>query len=62
MYKRQLDTFGLRAEECFFVDDSVANVEAADCVGIAGAVFDGDVPRLRQALRAAGVAVEVGQN
>ena len=62
IYRAMLDTFGLRAEECFFVDDSVANVEAADCVGIAGAVFDGVVPRLRQALRAAGVAVEVGQN
>lgn len=60
IYHAMLAEFGLRAEECFFVDDSVANVESAYCVGIAGAVFDGDVPRLRRALRDAGVAVELG--
>lgn len=62
IYKKMLEEFGLRAEECFFVDDSVANVEAAYCMGIAGAVFDGGVPRLRRALDRSGVPVEVGQN
>lgn len=57
IYEKMLEEFGLRAEECFFVDDSVANVEAAYCVGISGAVFDGGVPRLRQKLNAAGVPV-----
>ena len=55
-----LKEFGLKAEECFFVDDSVANVEGAYCMGIAGTVFDGDILRLRQALNAAGVPVKLG--
>lgn len=61
IYETMLREFGLRAEECFFVDDSTANVEGAYCVGLSGAVFDGDVDRLRRALRAAGVPVGVGQ-
>lgn len=59
IFEAMLREFGLRAEECFFVDDSVANVEGAYCAGIAGAVFDGDVPRLRQALNAVGVGVKL---
>lgn len=62
IYEKMLEEFGLKAEECFFVDDSVANVESACCVGLSGAVFDGDVLRLRQALNRAGVPVKVGQN
>ncbi len=60
IYEAMLREFNLKAEECFFVDDSVANVEGAYCVGIAGMVFDGDVSRLRQALNAAGVPVKLG--
>ena len=59
IFEAMLREFSLRAEECFFVDDSVANVEGAYCAGIAGAVFDGDVPRLRQALNAVGVGVKL---
>lgn len=61
IYETMLREFGLRAEECFFVDDSTANVEGAYCVGLSGAVFDGDVDRLRRTLYAAGVPVRVGQ-
>lgn len=57
-FEAMLREFDLKAEECFFVDDSVANVEGAYWVGIAGAVFDGDVSRLRRALNAAGVPVK----
>ncbi len=53
--------YELKAEECFFVDDSVANVEGAYCAGIAGAVFDGDVFCLRRKLNAAGVPVKTGE-
>lgn len=62
IFEAFLEKFALKAEECFFVDDSLANVESAYCLGIAGEVFDGDVPRLRRALNNAGVPVRVGQN
>ncbi len=57
IYRLLLERFGLHAQECFFVDDIPANVEGALMCGISGAVFYGDVPLLRQALRDAGVMV-----
>ena len=57
IYKLFLEKFGLTAEECFFVDDSAANIEAGNLCGIPGAVFHGDVERLRGELRTAGVCV-----
>ena len=53
-----LSRFGLKAEECFFVDDAPANVEGAAEAGLSGTVFYGDVPRLRRELRKAGIPVE----
>jgi len=47
--------FGLAPEESFFVDDSNVNVDGALVVGMSAAVFDGDLPRLRRALKDAGV-------
>ncbi len=55
IYRRLLERFGLNAQECFFIDDSPANIEAAACVGIRGTVFHGDVSRLRRELEAAGI-------
>ena len=55
-----LREYDLRAEECFFVDDSNANMEGASRLGMSGAVFFGDVPRLRRELNAAGVPVKAG--
>ena len=49
------ERFGLRPEECFFVDDSPLNIEAAFFCGMSGAVFNDDVPALRAAMRAAGI-------
>lgn len=51
LYRR----FGLNPGDCFFVDDSPANVEAAQCTGMAGTVFRGDVNRLRRELQTAGI-------
>lgn len=62
IYQAMLREFDLKPEECFFIDDSVANVEAAYCVGISGAVFDGDVERLREVLNRVGIPVKAGQN
>ena len=58
IYEKFFDTFSLRREECFFIDDSPANVEASIYVGMPGAVFDGDVIRLRGKLREAGIPVK----
>ena len=57
IYQLLLQRFGLKAEECFFIDDAPANIEGAFNCGIAGAVFHGDAIRLRGELRAAGVDV-----
>lgn len=57
IYRLCLEKFGLKAEECFFIDDAPANIEGALCCGIAGTVFHDDVQLLRRQLRAAGVPV-----
>lgn len=57
IYRLLFERFSLRPEECFFVDDSPMNVEGAFFCGMPGAVFNGSVPLLRQALRQAGVPV-----
>ena len=58
IFEALLSRFGLKAEECFFVDDAPANVEGAAEAGLSGTVFYGDVPRLRRELRKAGIPVE----
>ena len=58
IYDRCLEKFGLEAEECFFIDDSAANIAGAGERGIRGFEFHFDVPALRRALQAAGVAVK----
>ena len=50
-------TFSLRPEECFFIDDSPANIAGAFVLGMPGAVFLNDMARLRAQLRLAGVPV-----
>ena len=56
-YRIALERFGLKPEECFFIDDIPANIEGALFCGISGAVFHKDVSLLRSQLRAAGVTV-----
>lgn len=58
IYETLLREYGLRAEECLFIDDLNINIEGAWLVGMDGAIFDGDLPRLRQALNDAGVPVK----
>ena len=57
IYEKFFETFSLKREECFFIDDSPANIEASLYVGMPGAVFHNDLRRLRRELRAAGVDV-----
>ncbi len=58
IYRKLFETFSLRPEECFFIDDSTANIEAAMYVGMHGAVFFEDMARLRAELNRAGVPVK----
>ncbi len=55
IYEYLLDTYGLKAEECIFIDDNAANIAAGEAVGIQGYLFDGDVSKLRAHLLALSV-------
>ena len=57
IYNLCLEKFDLKAEESFFIDDVAANIEGALYCGMQGAVFFGDVSRLRRELRQAGVII-----
>ena len=57
IYRRLFSRFGLLPEECFFIDDSSLNIEAARWCGMQGYHYQNDILGLRAALRAAGVPV-----
>ena len=54
-YHEALRRLGLRAEECFFVDDSPANIEGARRCGIDAVVYHGDCAELRRELASRGI-------
>lgn len=58
IYELLYSRFSLRPEECIFVDDSPANIDGAQCTGMDGIVFRGDVARLRRELNEKGVTVK----
>ena len=41
IYKILLDRYGLKAEECVFIDDTEENVRSAEKLGFKGIVFTG---------------------
>ncbi len=52
MYQHLFGRFGLKPEECFFVDDQPLNIDSAKECGMDGYCFsDGDVEKLQKALR-----------
>ena len=51
LYRVLLDRYGLKAEECVFIDDNPNNTAGAEAVGIKGIVFQG-VEQLRKQLNA----------
>jgi putative hydrolase of the HAD superfamily len=57
IFKALLKKYSLAAEECFFVDDMSANVEAALYLGFSGMVYRGSVRGLELALQKAGADV-----
>lgn len=57
IYERLYERFGLNPAECFFIDDSPANIEGAMLTGMDGAIFRGDVAALRRQMQKAGIRV-----
>lgn len=57
IYRKFLEVFSLRAEECFFVDDMNTNIEGAIYEGFSGFVFRFDPEELMLALRSEGVRI-----
>lgn len=52
MYLHLYERFGLKPEECFFVDDLPANIQGARETGMDGYCFaDGNVEKLKETLR-----------
>lgn len=58
IYRLLCGKFGLKAEECFFIDDSPPNIEAAFYCGMPGAVFNGETDALRRSFISAGVQIK----
>lgn len=50
IFEYLLNRYGLKAEECVFIDDSPKNISGAEKVGIKGYLFDGDAEKLRKEL------------
>lgn len=50
IFEAFFQTFGLKPEECYFVDDAVTNIEGALECGMEGFVFRGDAEELRTEL------------
>lgn len=57
IFKHFCSQFKLEANECFFIDDSVDNVNSARSIGMEACVFDGNVEKLKKALIEAGVSL-----
>jgi len=55
IYQRFFQQFSLDPEECVFIDDAPANIEASFRAGMPGIVYNNDPRELRQKLRAMGV-------
>lgn len=50
IFDHLLNTYGLRAEDSCFIDDSQKNVAGAEAAGIAGILFSGDAEALKKRL------------
>lgn len=47
IYEYLFTKYGLKPEECFFIDDMAANIEGAKKAGMDGAVFRGDFEEMK---------------
>lgn len=51
IFRTFLEKYGLKAEECLFIDDRKENVEGSKIVGFNGYVFDGDFEKIMKQLK-----------
>ena len=57
IYQALLDKYSLKAEECVFIDDNLANVQAAFSMGFAGVQMKDSVGTLIRSLATCNVAL-----
>ena len=50
IYRYLFETFSLKPEECFFIDDLEENVRAGKALGMDGIVFKGNIREVKTAL------------
>jgi len=55
IYRILFDTYQLKPEDCFFIDDNPDNVEAGRKLGMEGHVFTGDMTSLMMAFLSHGI-------
>jgi len=55
IYETFYETFNLTPEECLFIDDNSANIEAAEVTGMRGIVYHGDVVALEETMSSYGI-------
>lgn len=60
IYRRLYERFRLVPEECVFIDDSNANIEAARWTGMHGCLYRGEIGPVRDELRRLGVPAASG--
>ena len=51
IFRYLLNTYGLNADECLFIDDSPKNTAGAEAVGIHTYLFDGDARKLTEYIK-----------
>lgn len=50
IYEYLFETYKLKPEECFFIDDLSANIETAKKLGMDGIVFTGNIDEVKAAV------------
>ena len=50
IYRYLFDTYQLKPEECFFLDDLAENIAAGQALGMNGIVFTGDIQTVKDAI------------
>jgi len=58
IFKTFCTYYGVAPRECFFIDDSTANIEAAMYIGMSGFVFRGNALELKKELKTNGINVD----